>query len=367
MSDYDYSTDRGLDAIFGQTRHSLELVPGRTNGVPPVETVPNLGELTAEQYENAMGVLAEDKTKYPTFRRLTGIDRMVGSIAPEEIWLIGGRQGNGKSLFCQNLLDDLITQRVPTLYIGTEQSAEILKIKQACLRMEVNPRLVLKPREEEVGSEAQIKAMQAVRDGLLWLSSDPVASLAIFANTTYVNRPELTKWVGGAVRKYGVEAVIIDHIDHMDHGDGVNQRGEIDKTISHVDDLAKQYRIPMIVASQIKRTHGDPLKKYSPPDAEDFAESSKKERVASVVLSLWRPLRTDMDPKELRELLASAKQGTTSEDKIYQPFTMGVRCGKDRLGAAPGQQCMLTVGHGNRLSDDEASAHGIRTTPRRIV
>ena len=99
-----------------------------------------------------------------------------------------------------------------------------------------------------------------------------------------------------------------------------------------------------------------------PPEAEDFAGTSAKERVADVMISLWRPLRTDLTKNELREMVKTVRAGGATEDKIYQLHTMGVRCVKDRLGEAPGKQCMVAVNQGDVLSDDPAPAyHGIRT------
>src|SRR2546430_1976648 len=76
-------------------------------------------------------------------------------------------------------------------------------------------------------------------------------------------------------------------------------------------------RSPLLLASQLKR-QGDPLKKFAPPDEEDFAGTSGKERIASVMLGLWRPLRTDLDAKELRAVLRNSKQGNAPEDRVYQ-------------------------------------------------
>jgi KaiC/GvpD/RAD55 family RecA-like ATPase len=322
--------------------------------------------LAGAQGLKALQRLKEDPSGFPRFHRWPSVVDITGAMAPDEMWLVGGRQGNGKSLFCQNVLDQLIAQNIPTLYIGTEQSPEVLKIKQACLHTGISPRNMLKPEPEYKATTAYKTAYEAVREEIGRLSKPPISELMFFANTDYVTRQELTKWVAGGVKRYGIQCVIIDHIDHMEHGDGINQRAEIDKTVAHVDLLLKQHHIPGLVASQIKRTGGDVLKKFSPPDAEDFAESSKKERVASVMLSLWRPLRTDMDAKDLRELQASAKQGTQPEEKIYHPNSMGVRCVKDRLGTVPGKQTFLSVGRGNLLTEDEASVHGIRTTSRTL-
>lgn len=322
--------------------------------------LPSARGLAIAQQEDGKALLGEDKSKYPRFKRLAGVHAMTGSMAPAEIWMLGAKISAGKSLFCQNLMDDLIEQGVPTLYIGTEQDAHVLKVKHACMRAGVPPRLILKPEDEELHTTAFDLAERAVNREMDWLASDPIHRLALFAPTEYVNQTELNDWIRGGVRKYKLRCVIVDHIDQVQHGPGLNPVSEIAATVQLLHDLAREFQIPIVVASQLKR-HTDPFRNYSPPNEEDFAGCSAKERVSSILLGLWRPLRTDLDIGELRALKDSAKQGTTSEDKVYMPNTMGVRLLKDRLGAVPGKQTMVYVNKGGRLEDYPEATHGIRS------
>ncbi len=324
--------------------------------------LPNAELMAIQQLEDGQNLLLADKSKYPRFTRLQGVHAMTGSMAPSEILLVGAKVGSGKSLFCQNLHDDLIEQRVVTLYVGTEQDSHVLKVKHACIRAGVNPRLMLKPENADLGTTAYQLAMDAVHAEMEWLSSKEMSQFALFANSEYIDRNELDYWIRGGMRKYKLGCVIIDHIDQVKHGEGVNPVSEITATIQMLHELAREYSIPIVIASQLKRNSGDAFKRYSPPDEEDFAGASGKERIASVMLGLWRPLRTDLTVPELKELKDRAKQGGSAEDKLFQPNTMGVRLLKDRLGTAPGMQCMVNVGRGGKLSDDEALTHGIRTT-----
>jgi hypothetical protein len=200
-----------------------------------------------------------------------------------------------------------------------------------------------------------------VQEELNWMRRPPQCYHLLFANSEYVNQRELAGWINGGVKKYDLRCVIVDHIDQVAHGNGTNAVHEITATVQLLHNLARRHAMPIVIASQLKR-FVDPLKRFAPPDSSDFAGTSGKERIASVMLGLWRPLRTDLDVKELRELMHNAKHGGTAEDRIYQPDTMGVRLLKDRLGTAPGRQAMCHVGRGGRLSDDAASNHGIRTS-----
>lgn len=329
--------------------------------------LPDSELLAISQLHEGQALLDEDKSCYPRFRRLRGIHAMTGSFAPAEVLFVGAKIGSGKSLFCQNLMDDMIEQGVPTLYVGTEQDAYVLKLKHACIRAGVSARMMLKPEDHQIGTPFYEEADAAVNREMEWLASAEVSKVALFANCDYVNREELQYWIRGGVKKYKLQCVIVDHIDQVKHGEGHNPVAEITATIQLLHELAREYQIRVVIASQLKRNSGDPYKRYSPPDEEDFAGASGKERIATLMLGLWRPLRTDLSVDELKQLKERAKQGGAGEDKVFQPNTMGVRLLKDRLGSAPGMQTMVHVGRGGQLSDDEALTHGIRTTTRSLV
>jgi hypothetical protein len=339
---------------------ALALVKPTKREPLPKDDLPDADQLADDQHEAAVNRIHEDKSDYPRFHHLESVYALTGSFAPEEVIMAGAEVQNGKSLFFQNLFDDLTDHETPTLYIGTEQSDYVLKIKHACLRCGVSPKLILKPTPEEENSLYYEEALQLVQAQLEWLGRPEMRELAFYANTEYVNREILRKWITGGVKKYGIETVIVDHIDQVKHGDGQNSPHELAETVQLLLELARLHQMPVIVASQLKRRL-DPIRKHSPPELDDFAGSSSKERVSSIMLGLWRPLRTDLSVEELRDLKKNAAQGSVGQDKIYQENTMGVRLLKDRLGSVPGKQVMLHVGKGGKLSDDSATTHGIRT------
>lgn len=353
------ATDRDLENIeYGRVKPKLYVEP---RSAPQAgDDLPDPDILSHEQHVDAISRLHEDKSGYARFERLESVHVMTGSFAPEEVVIIAADTEDGKSLLCQNLFDDLTDkQEKSTLYIGTEQSAEVLKIKHACIRAGVRAKLMLKPEKEDVGTQAYEMAVEAVEQELNFINSE-MRGLAFYANCEYVNRNELSKWITGGVKRYGIETVIIDHIDQMEHGEGRNSAHELTATVQLIHKLAKLHKMPIIVASQIKRST-DPIRRHSPPDKHDLAGAAGKERIMAIGLGLWRPLRTDLSIEDLRELKKRAARGAVGQDKIYQLNTMGVRLLKDRLGDVPGKQCFLHVGKGGRLSDDPATTHGIRT------
>jgi archaellum biogenesis ATPase FlaH len=353
--------DRDLQALENgalpaRVNRALRILDDRNNG--PEFELPDADELSHTQFLAGIDRLHEDKSAYPRFNELKSVDELTGPFAPEEVIIVAGDTGDGKSMLCQNLFDDQIEHDVPTLYIGTEQSAEVLMMKQACIRAGVSQRLVLKPRKHELGTELYEDAVHACQREMKVINTE-FRGLAFYAACDYVNQRELKKWISGGVREYGIEFVIVDHIDQVDHGSGRNPVSEVTATVQLLHNLAREHRMPIVVASQIKRRSGDPLAKHSPPDAHDLAGAAGKERVMALGLGVWRPLRFGIGVKELREMKKKTAYGLRGQDTIYEPNTMGVRLLKDRLGNCPGQQVFLHVGKGGKLEDDPATTHGI--------
>jgi replicative DNA helicase len=323
------------------------------------DQLPTPEELAVEQDEQARESLYEDRAAYPRFL-VPSLDELTGPFAPGEVVVVGAREGQGKSVFCLNMFDDLVRQDITTLLIGTEQAAKILKQKHVCLNLGLSARKLLKPTQSEMASGEYDHIQAAVDEGLKWFLEPEIRRTAIYANTPHIDRAVITKWVGGGFKKYGVRVAIIDHIDHVNHGSGVNPVHELTQTVRLALKLATDLNITIVLASQLKRAP-DQLMRYQPPQATDLAGSSDKERSASLILGLWRPLRDDIPLKDAREMAAKAKAGNGQEETIYKPMTMGVKVLKDRLGDAPGKHIELHLGRGNKLEMDEASTHGIKT------
>lgn len=340
-----------LEDLIETAASPVSLTPGSVR----VEDVPDLDELSRRQTELAIKRIREDTSTYPRFA-LRSLDELAGAMAPDELWFWLARQANGKSLVMQNIANWNIEQGIPTLYIGTEQDPDRLRIKQACVRTGVNPRLIFKPTPEERASEQYATARNDVERAVEWLDSDVVRKQLVFASTRYVNRSLLEKWVTGAVRKYGTRFIIVDHIDHMDHGDGRNAAQELKTTVQLAKDLACRHQVVIFCASQVKRA-ADPMQNFMPPGVDGGFGSAAKEHTADVVLGGWRPLRTDMSLKELRELRKRAAAGQVAESEVYQRNVMGVRLLKDRLGASPGKQTLLGVDRGRLVDLAERDRH----------
>jgi hypothetical protein len=251
------------------------------------------------------------------------------------------RTGGGKSLFLQNLFDALIESGRCGLYVGLEQSPRILRVKWACLRCGVDPRLVLAPKPEEFGGERHREAIRLVEAELDWQKSKAVREAAFFSAARMIDARGLRAWTEWAVDR-GAEFIVLDHIDRIQHGDGRNPFHEMSQTMRMAKELASEYGLIMLVASQVGRP-SDSLEAFLPPQLHNARGGGTKEEESDTVLGIYRPLKPDTTEKDMKRV----RQGFAPPESITETGQMAVRVLKHRLdGDAFGKVAKLGVHHG---------------------
>ncbi len=307
--------------------------------------------LTETQVVSSVYRLHEDSRGYPRFpwRELAELS---GPMCPEDLVMVAARTGGGKSLFLQNLFDALIVGGRSGLYIGLEQTPEILRIKWACLRTDVAPKLVLAPGDLQGTPTWDDARAKVEREIATWQRSDDIRARAHFATARKINAAGLKKWTLWAI-DHGCEFVMVDHIDRVQHGDGRNSFHEMSETVRLAKELASEHRIVMIVASQVGRP-SDALEQFMPPSLHNLRGGGTKEEESDTVLGIYRPMRAGVTDSELK----AVRQGLKNRDDVIEPNTMGVMLLKHRLdGPVAGKMVKLGVRHQRVIELDERRAY----------
>jgi hypothetical protein len=356
MSSFVPRTEAELDEMFGAPEPAPRLRIFRDEPqaqLPePVHELPGADEMADEQYGEAVKRLHEDTTKYPAFPWPV-LAELAGPMCPEDLVLIAARTSGGKSLFLQNLFDAMICEGRSGLYAGLEQAPRILRIKWACLRAKVPPKLVLATRKEERGTPGWQDAMAKVQDELAWMHEAPIKGRAHFAAARRIDKPGLIAWTEWAVQR-GCQFVVVDHVDRMKHGTGANSFQELSETIQLAKELAVQYRIVMLMATQVGRP-SDGLAAFMPPALHELRGAGTKEEEADTVLGIYRPLKSDTTNKQLH----AVRQGLADWDTVVESGTMGIQILKHRLdGPVAHKMVKLAVEHGRVLDLPERDRRG---------
>jgi replicative DNA helicase len=334
MSEYPLSEDE-LDEVIGKPEPwpvpPVKLVTGN-----PDHEMPSADELNEDQTTEAVWRVFENTSTYPRFP-WGELDEVAGLMCPEDLWLIAGRTGNGKSLFCLNLFDRMIEAGRRVLYVGLEQSPKVLRIKWACMRAGVPPKQILAIRQEDKKTPEYEAARDLITAELKWQSEPDIKLRAHFSATRFVDREQLVAWTDWAV-DMGCEIVIVDHIDRMKHGTGANSFHELSETVRLAKELAVEHRIVMMVASQVGRPK-EALQKFMPPMTSELRGGGTKEEEADAILAVYRPLKRGTTEKQM----TLVRQGLLEEHEIYEHNAMAVRVLKHRLDGEASKTAILDV------------------------
>jgi hypothetical protein len=352
MSDEKDMSDQEVDELFGYNDSWRGTAWGAPLEAPSAEEdLPTAAHMVEQQTTDAVYRLHFDRSRYLPFP-WGSVESIAGVMAPGELWTVAARTGNGKTTFLLDFFDRTVTgpNARPVLFVGLEQAPHELRVKWACLRLGIAPKLMLAPSDAEAGnpkkhippSPIYTAALTAVQQDLKDQGS---INTAHFAATRRVNKARLTKWTEWAADR-GCVAVIVDHVDRMEHGQGKNSFHELSETIVLAKELAVKHELVMILASQVGRPNGDPLQRFTPPALHELRGAGTKEEESNAVLCVFRPLKPDVTESDMKRV----RQGLTDETSIYQTGMMAVRCLKHRLdGATLGRQCELQFNRGRLL------------------
>lgn len=277
--------------------------------------------------------------------RLPDVQAVAGPVKRGDLVIVSARTGSGKTLFYENVFDDMVEAGNTGLYIGTEQDPDVLRTKWACTRAGVHPRLILAPEQHEINSPDHVLAKDRVQAELKVICAPDYACRAIFANDARrLSTAELRRWVRGAVRKYGIDFVVVDHVDRLSAGDGRNVAHEMNEVIVAAKELAVDLNLIVFLASQVRRAP-DKVLALTPPTLEDCAGSSGKEREADLMLTVYRPL----DPLVAPDTLKRVRAGLLDPSEVWLRNVMAVKCLKHRLDDSRWGKVALLDVRGHRL------------------
>lgn len=291
------------------------------------------------QTEAAFWAMYESKADFP---RLPwgDADAICGPLVPGDLVMVGARTGGGKTTLLLNLLDAWVAAGRTIAYLGLEQKPKELRTKWAALRAGVPPEVPL-AHDLDRWHRPLAEGLALVAREFAAIAAPEMKRRARILPVPYVDAETLEKCAAWCARE-GYQVLVVDHIDRVDHGEGRNPFAEMSYTIRRAKELAVEHKLVMLLASQAKRV-ADKLERFMPMELADLRGGGTKEEESDIVLTAYRPLRPDVDPKEL----TAVRQGLASEESVIQPNVMGLKTLKSRRnGARTGRTCRLVVRHG---------------------
>jgi len=183
------------------------------------------------------------------------LDKIIGGLAKEELIVIGGGTGQGKSLFSQAI----------ALNVALSGKRVLMFV------LEMPPR------------DNTIRFMSMRKSENIEINNDSLAELPIdYFYGDKVNLKLLDKVVEKAVEN-GTELVIIDHL-HFFARAVDNQSAEIGNITREIKMIARRHKVPIILISHIRKMNNI----MADPQLDDLRDSSFIAQDSDLVIMIWR-------------------------------------------------------------------------------
>jgi len=191
----------------------------------------------------------------------TGYDNLnsiIRGFSEEDLIVIGGGTGHGKSQFVQSLIINITSIGIPVLFITLEMSA-----------VEITIRFI---------------SMLKTKDHTQIIGNLPI----YFYSGDGISLKLLDSVIKDAVERLGVKMVFIDHLHffarHVD-----NQSAEIGNITRTIKLMARKYQIPIGLVSHIRKINNT----TEIPNLDDLRDSSFISQDADMVLMVWRDINSE--------------------------------------------------------------------------
>lgn len=277
------------------------------------------------------------------------LDTLTGPMAPGNVWFVCAASGGGKTTFVASVVD-LWRQEGKKIYVmPLETRPREFRTYLACMAAGVHPGDALSGKLRTM-PDGEAKRM-VLKSELEAQVHAPYVDRVMVSEQRAIDLSGLTVGLKEA-KSFGADVVIVDHIDHISGGDGKNLYSEAKDVNDGALRMAQDNDLLLLFTSQLNMQagKGDYLTKYLPPKTEHIAFGTLKQRNATGMIGLFRPLRArraDETEKDFLEAMRAARAGTGNITDALEPNTMGVSAMKLRnYGAREGAKMALSVSRG---------------------
>lgn len=280
------------------------------------------------------------------------LDAMTGPMAPGNVWFICAASGGGKTTFVASIIDLWRIAGKKVYVMPLETRPKEFRTYLACMAAGVHPGDALSGNLRLL-PDGEAKRLLLKSELEMQLKS-PYIDRVMISGQRAIDLNGLTAGLKEA-KAFGADVVIVDHIDHIEGGNGSNLYGEAKRVNDAALRMAQDNDMLLLFTSQLNQgaSKGDYLTKYLPPKTDHIAFGSLKQRNATGMIGLFRPLRqrrAGESEKEYAAVMKVIRSGTGTITDALEPNTMGVSAMKLRnYGSREGAKVFLGV-HGGRVT-----------------
>jgi replicative DNA helicase len=205
----------------------------------------------------------------------------MGGIRPNELTVLTGETGSGKTTFAANMGYRLSSKKQPALIASFEMKP--VPIIRKMVQMETGHHL------SELSKEHLERALQHI-------SILPIYFVDCYGQ---IGLEELKSAIYYAKRRYGIEFVILDHLHFFLKYSGDHERQAIDQALTGIKSWAMDLGIHiLLIVHPTKLTYDNKVVHLN-----DLKGSSGFKQIPDNVLSIWRPRGEDNGKSPTNEIV----------------------------------------------------------------
>jgi replicative DNA helicase len=238
---------------------------------------------------------------------LIDLDAFAGDFLPTELTVIAGRSSMGKSSMALHIArQNSIQQDLPGLIYSVEMS-KVLTASRILFAEANIPYSAIAAKSQKILAPLKEKSNE-IENVNLFINDNP----RITAQQMAIQAEQYRQI-------YGIEYIIIDHIQKMTPRDFRRSRHEqITEICNDLSAMAKKLNIPVIAISQLSRAVE--MRNPPRPQLSDLRESGSIEEIADKVFMLYRPDYYDSksDEKGICEIIVGKnRNGPTGKRCVF--------------------------------------------------
>lgn len=274
---YDESTD--LDsALAAAERLIRDLSTGQTyDGLVQLRTLLDPYMDAAVERETAGGAVADDEG---TTTGLRDLDRLLGSLMPGSLAIVGARTSMGKTALMLHVTRHVARHGGRVAIFEAEMSGAEIAGRMLSAEAGVDSKRLRPGRQNEDEEARVIRAHGEMASWEVYVRDD-AARMDLQSIRTGLRR---------LIREQGpVDLVVVDYLqimDNVEHSRGGNRVQEVSELSRGLKKIAREHAVPLLAGSQLSRKVDDRLDHH--PMLSDLRESGSIEQDADVVLFIYR-------------------------------------------------------------------------------
>lgn len=243
---------------------------------------------------------------------LHDVDKLLCGLSPEQLIILAGRPGMGKSAAVDNIALHIAKKGIPVFYATSERSIEQVVRRMAAISTGINT------------VKIQNGTLSPSESSKLTEQTAQFAKLPIYFNDDPMPRPrDIYAQADWMIKRHGCKIILFDGMyraktgfDKIDNAE--SQHGKYGRIALELKTMARALRVPVLATHQLNRSLENRANKR--PMMSDLRESGRIEEEADKIIFLYRDVvynPATASPNGCDWILAKHRDGPTGFASTY--------------------------------------------------